>query len=90
MTVLEPDSEGSILTMCAKGYGKRTAASDYKVQNRAGLGIITDYTEVESGKGADALDRRLSRRPPWPRTPPGGPVRSWASGCGPGSRPTST
>lgn len=49
MTVLEPDTEGSILTMCAKGYGKRTAASDYKVQNRAGLGIITIKVTERNG-----------------------------------------
>ncbi|MCY1061272.1 DNA gyrase subunit A [Nannocystis sp. SCPEA4] len=49
MTVLEPESERSILTMCAKGYGKRTAASDYKVQNRAGLGIITIKVTERNG-----------------------------------------
>ena len=49
MAVLEPETEGSILTMCAKGYGKRTAASDYKVQNRAGLGIITIKVTERNG-----------------------------------------
>ena len=55
MTVLEPDSEASILTMCAKGYGKRTSASDYKVQNRAGLGIITIKVTDRNGPVVGAL-----------------------------------
>jgi DNA gyrase subunit A len=55
MTVLEPDDQGSILTMCANGYGKRTAASDYKVQNRAGLGIITIKVTERNGPVVGAL-----------------------------------
>jgi DNA gyrase subunit A len=49
MAVLEPDSNAAILTMCAKGYGKRTPATDYKVQNRAGLGIITIKVTERNG-----------------------------------------
>ena len=55
MTVLEPDSEAAILTMCAKGYGKRTPASDYKVQNRAGLGIITIKVTERNGPVVSSL-----------------------------------
>ncbi len=30
----------SLLTVCAKGYGKRTAFSEYREQNRGGKGLI--------------------------------------------------
>ncbi|HEY8378868.1 MAG TPA: DNA gyrase subunit A [Nannocystis sp.] len=55
MTVLEPSDTGSILTMCAKGYGKRTPAGDYKVQNRAGLGIITIKVSGRNGPVVGAI-----------------------------------
>jgi DNA gyrase subunit A len=41
LIVLAPDSENALLTMCEKGYGKRTAATEYRSQSRAGLGLIT-------------------------------------------------
>ncbi|MBL9106601.1 MAG: DNA gyrase subunit A [Myxococcales bacterium] len=55
MTILAPDSEAAILTMCAQGYGKRTAASDYKVQNRGGLGIITIKVSSRNGPVVGSL-----------------------------------
>jgi DNA gyrase subunit A len=55
MTVLDPDSDAAILTMCAHGYGKRTAASDYKVQNRGGLGIITIKVSGRNGPVVGSL-----------------------------------
>jgi DNA gyrase subunit A len=36
-----PDAEGDVLTLCEKGYGKRTPVSEYRTQSRAGLGLIT-------------------------------------------------
>ncbi|MBV1860904.1 MAG: DNA gyrase subunit A [Nannocystaceae bacterium] len=35
------DDVWQILTICANGYGKRTAISDYRSQTRAGKGLIT-------------------------------------------------
>jgi hypothetical protein len=55
MTILAPDSNAAILTMCAQGYGKRTAASDYKVQNRGGLGIITIKVSNRNGPVVGSL-----------------------------------
>ena len=55
MTILVPDSNAAILTMCAQGYGKRTAASDYKVQNRGGLGIITIKVSNRNGPVVGSL-----------------------------------
>ncbi len=55
MTVLDADTDAAILTMCAQGYGKRTAASDYKVQNRGGLGIITIKVSSRNGPVVGSL-----------------------------------
>jgi DNA gyrase subunit A len=55
MTILAPDSNAAILTMCTQGYGKRTAASDYKVQNRGGLGIITIKVSSRNGPVVGSL-----------------------------------
>jgi DNA gyrase subunit A len=55
MTILTPESNAAILTMCAQGYGKRTAASDYKVQNRGGLGIITIKVSGRNGPVVGSL-----------------------------------
>jgi DNA gyrase subunit A len=49
MTVLNPESEGSLLTMCENGYGKRTPASEYRPQNRAGKGLITIKVTKRNG-----------------------------------------
>ncbi len=35
------DDQWQMLTVCANGYGKRTALSDYRSQSRAGKGLIT-------------------------------------------------
>ncbi len=39
MVVLRPEAP-QILTVCDKGYGKRTAMEEYRLQNRGGSGII--------------------------------------------------
>ena len=41
LLVLQPDTENALLTLCEKGYGKRTPAAEYRAQSRAGLGLIT-------------------------------------------------
>ena len=55
MTVLDADTDAAILTMCAQGYGKRTAAEDYKVQNRGGKGIITIKVNNRNGPVVGSL-----------------------------------
>ncbi len=49
MTVLMPESEGWLLTMCENGFGKRTPASEYRSQNRAGKGLITIKVNKRNG-----------------------------------------
>ena len=46
----ERDSSGlSLLTVCEKGYGKRTRVEEYRTQNRAGSGLIDIRTSERNG-----------------------------------------
>ncbi len=45
----------SILTVCERGYGKRTKIDDYRVTNRGGKGIINIRTSERNGKVVDAV-----------------------------------
>ncbi len=40
----------TVLTVCENGYGKRTPIEDYRLQGRAGSGIINIKTEGRNGK----------------------------------------
>ncbi len=40
----------SLLTVCEKGYGKRTSLNDYRPQNRGGIGLINIKTTARNGK----------------------------------------
>jgi len=40
----------SLLTICEKGYGKRTALEDYRTQSRGGLGLINIKTSDRNGR----------------------------------------
>jgi DNA gyrase subunit A len=44
-----------VLTVCENGYGKRTPASDYRSQSRAGLGLITMKVNERNGPVVDNL-----------------------------------
>ena len=46
--LLKPDSE--VLVVTEKGYGKRTAAAEYSIKNRGGLGVKTSNISEKSGK----------------------------------------
>ncbi len=48
MVIVEPNS--SLLTVCEKGYGKRTPIEEYRGQNRGGLGLINIKTTSRNGK----------------------------------------
>lgn len=47
MEVVTPHTQ--ILTVAAHGYGKRTQASEYRIQNRGGSGIFTLKRTVKTG-----------------------------------------
>ncbi len=49
MTTLLPESVTSILTVTEKGYGKRTQASEYRAQSRAGKGVISVKVTDKNG-----------------------------------------
>jgi len=40
----------SLLTVCEKGYGKRTSFDDYRPQGRGGLGLINIKTSERNGR----------------------------------------
>ncbi len=48
MVIAEEGS--SLLTVCEKGYGKRTDLADYRTQSRGGLGLINIKTTERNGK----------------------------------------
>ena len=39
-----------VLSVCENGFGKRTEFSEYKRQNRGGMGVITIKTSERNGK----------------------------------------
>ena len=43
------DDPASLLTVCANGYGKRTALAEYRSQNRGGKGLIDIKTSERNG-----------------------------------------
>jgi DNA gyrase subunit A len=44
------EENASLLTVCEKGYGKRTALEDYRPQKRGGIGLINIKTTQRNGK----------------------------------------
>ena len=49
MEVLEKQTKDTILMVTTKGYGKRSAVEEYRVQSRGGVGIITQKTTDKVG-----------------------------------------
>ena len=49
METITPDSTASILTVTEGGYGKRTLVSEYRLQGRAGRGIISVKVTDKNG-----------------------------------------
>jgi len=45
-----PRKGSTLLTVCEKGYGKRTNLDDYRPQRRGGLGLINVKTTTRNGK----------------------------------------
>jgi DNA gyrase subunit A len=51
MCTFERDSTvASIMTVCERGYGKRTTLADYPTKNRGGKGVISIKTSARNGK----------------------------------------
>ncbi|MHC4561894.1 MAG: DNA gyrase C-terminal beta-propeller domain-containing protein, partial [Planctomycetota bacterium] len=48
MAIVDPMA--SLLTVCQRGYGKRTSFDEYRVQSRGGYGIINIKTTDRNGK----------------------------------------
>jgi len=49
MVAFERDSTASLVVVCAKGYGKRTALADFPTKNRGGKGVIAIKTTDRNG-----------------------------------------
>jgi DNA gyrase subunit A len=50
--------EGEVLTATEKGYGKRTAVSEFPVQCRGGQGVIAIQTSDRNGRMVGAIQVR--------------------------------
>ncbi len=50
MCTFDRNSAASLITVCARGYGKRTAVSDYPTKNRGGKGVISIKTTARNGE----------------------------------------
>jgi DNA gyrase subunit A len=47
--VIEKDTKDTLLMVTSKGYGKRSEVTEYRVQSRGGVGIITQKTTDKVG-----------------------------------------
>ena len=50
MGVVPREGPATLLTVCEKGFGKRTPTADYPTKNRGGKGVITIKTTERNGK----------------------------------------
>ncbi len=49
MEILEKDTKSTLLMVTSKGYGKRSETTEYRIQSRGGVGIITQKTTDKVG-----------------------------------------
>ena len=56
MAVVDPTA--TLLTVCERGYGKRTKFEEYRIQSRGGTGIINIRTSGRNGKVVGAKNVR--------------------------------
>jgi DNA gyrase subunit A len=54
MAAFPREAPATLLTVCAKGYGKRTAVAEYPTKNRGGIGVINIKTSDRNGPVAGA------------------------------------
>ncbi|HRC55205.1 MAG TPA: DNA gyrase subunit A, partial [Kofleriaceae bacterium] len=50
MCTFSADSTATLITVCGRGYGNRTALTDYPIKNRGGKGVIAIKTKARNGK----------------------------------------
>ena len=50
MVTFARDSSATLITVCERGYGKRTAHGDYPTKNRGGKGVIAIKTTARNGQ----------------------------------------
>lgn len=56
MIICDPsDAESAVLTATEKGYGKRTALSEYSRQGRGGMGVISIQVTERNGNAVGAI-----------------------------------
>lgn len=53
--VIEKDTKDTLLMVTSKGYGKRSEVTEYRVQSRGGVGIITQKTTDKVGNVVGTL-----------------------------------
>ena len=49
-TFMRDDAAATLITVCARGYGKRTALAEYPTKNRGGKGVISIKTTARNGQ----------------------------------------
>jgi DNA gyrase subunit A len=47
---IREDAAATLITVCARGYGKRTALAEYPTKNRGGKGVISIKTTARNGQ----------------------------------------
>ncbi|HEU0036288.1 MAG TPA: DNA gyrase subunit A [Kofleriaceae bacterium] len=50
MVTFPRDTPATVITVCQRGYGKRTALADYPTKNRGGKGVIAIKTTARNGQ----------------------------------------
>ena len=55
VVVQEQDKDGTILTVTANGYGKRTLLTEYPAINRGGQGVLSIQTSDRNGNVVGAI-----------------------------------
>ena len=50
MSTFPREGTATLITVCERGYGKRTSLSDYPTKNRGGKGVITIKTTARNGQ----------------------------------------
>jgi DNA gyrase subunit A len=50
MAAIPREAPATLLTVCERGFGKRTSSTDYPTKNRGGKGVITIKTTERNGK----------------------------------------
>ena len=50
MVTFNREAQATLITVCARGYGKRTAVADYPTKNRGGKGVISIKATARNGQ----------------------------------------